>query len=142
MDEGFGESRRKTVMVVDDYDDVRSVTRQALEMFGYMVVEAASGEEAVELARLEMPDLILMDLTMPNLDGFATMQRIRRLIGLHDIPIIVLSAHESRELRADALAFGCSDFITKPVQLEVLRAAVKRQLDDDGGNDENETASP
>jgi CheY-like chemotaxis protein len=131
MEKAGGASRQKTVMVVDDYDGVRAITRQALEMFGYRVVEAAGGEEAIELARLEMPDLILMDLIMPNLDGFATMHRIRRLIGLRDVPIVVVSAHTSSEIRADALAFGCCDFITKPVDLEKLKAAVERHLDGD-----------
>jgi CheY-like chemotaxis protein len=126
-----GGSRQKTVMVVDDYDDMRQVTRQALEMFGYRVVEASGGEEAVELARLELPDLILMDLSMPNLDGFATIHLIRRQVGLRDVPFIIVSAHTSREIRADALAFGCRDFITKPINLEKLRAAVLRQLDPD-----------
>lgn len=134
MNECCGESRQKTILVVDDYDDVRTVTRRALETFGYRVVEAAGGEEGVELARLELPDLILMDLTMPKLDGFAAMQRIRRLIGLHKVPVIILSAHMSQELRADALAFGCSDFITKPVQLEILRASVERHLGTDNSS--------
>jgi CheY-like chemotaxis protein len=125
-------------MVVDDYDDVRAATKKALEMFGYRVVEAAGGEEAVELARLELPDLILMDLSMPNLDGFAAMQRIRRLAGLHDVPVIIVSAHTSHELRADALAFGCCDFLTKPVQLETLRVSVERHLGVD--DDASETA--
>lgn len=121
-------ARQKTVMVVDDYDGARKLTALALEMFGCRVIEAAGGEEAVELARLEMPDLILMDLSMPNLDGFATMHRMRRLIGLRDLPIIIVSAHTSPEIRADALAFGCCDFLTKPVELEKLRAAVVRYL--------------
>jgi CheY-like chemotaxis protein len=129
MDKSCGESRQKTIMVVDDYEDMRTATRRALETFGYRVVEAAGGEEAVELARRELPDLILMDLSMPNLDGFAAMQRIRRLIGLHNVPVILLSAHTSRELCEDALAFGCCDFITKPFQLEILRASVERHLE-------------
>jgi two-component system cell cycle response regulator DivK len=131
MDNSGGGSRQKTVMVVDDYDGMREITRQALEMFGYRVVEAAGGEEAIALARLEMPDLILMDLSMPKLDGFAAMHRIRRLIGLHNVPVIIVSAHTSPEIRADALAFGCCDFITKPVNLEQLKAAVLRQLNPD-----------
>lgn len=136
MNKCSGEARQKTIMVVDDYDDMRTVTRRAVEKFGYRVIEAASGEEAVELARRELPDLILMDLTMPKLDGFAAMQRIRRLIGLNKVPVVILSAHTSQELRADALAFGCSDFITKPIQLEILRAAVERHL---GPDDSSET---
>lgn len=118
----------KTVMVVDDYDDVRVVTRQALESFGYRVLEASSGAEAVELAQAESPDLILMDLSMPNMDGFATLHRLRKLLGLRDVPVIAFSAHTAREVRADALAAGCRDFITKPVHTEELKAAIERHL--------------
>ena len=123
-----GESVQKTVLVVDDYDEVRMVTRRALEVFGYRVLEAASGAEAVRVAQAESPDLILMDLSMPNMDGFATIHQLRRLLGLRDVPVIAVSAHTAREIREDALAAGCSDFITKPVPLERLKAAVERHL--------------
>jgi CheY-like chemotaxis protein len=130
MDTGGGSNRlrQQTIMVVDDNDGVRAVTRYALETFGFRVVEATDGEEAVKLAPLELPDLILMDLSMPALDGFAAMQRIHSLIGLHDVPVIIVSAHTSPKLRADALGFGCRDFITKPVQLETLKASVERYI--------------
>ena len=123
-----GVTGQKTVLVVDDYDDVRVITRRALESFGYRVVEASSGAEAVRVAQAESPDLILMDLSMPNMDGFATIHRLRRQLGLRDVPVIALSAHTAREVREDALAAGCRDFITKPVQLESLKAVVERHL--------------
>jgi CheY-like chemotaxis protein len=119
---------QKKVLVVDDYDEVRLVTRRALESFGYTVVEASNGAEAVKLAQTETPDLILMDLSMPHMDGFATMHRLRKMLGLRDVPVIALSAHTAREIRDDALAAGCRDFITKPVPLEKLRAALARFL--------------
>ena len=125
---GSGESVQKTVLVVDDYDEVRLVTRRALETFGYRVLEAASGAEAVRVAQSDSPDLILMDLSMPAMDGFATIHQLRRLLGLRDVPVIAVSAHTAREIREDALAAGCRDFITKPVPLERLRAAVERLL--------------
>ncbi|HEX8281819.1 MAG TPA: response regulator [Pyrinomonadaceae bacterium] len=121
-------SGQKTVLVVDDYDDMRDMTKRALEAFGYRVVEAANGAEAVRVAQTESPDLILMDLSMPNMDGFATIHRLRRLVGLRDVPIIALSAHTAREVREDALAAGCCEFITKPFHLERLRATVERNL--------------
>lgn len=125
---GAGVSGQKTVLVVDDYDDVRSVTRQALESFGYRVVEASSGAEAVKVAQTHSLDLILMDLSMPNMDGFATIHQLRRLLGLRDVPVIAVSAHTAREIRDDAIAAGCRDFITKPVQLEKLKSAIERNL--------------
>jgi two-component system, cell cycle response regulator DivK len=120
--------RRKTIMVVDDYEDMRRATRLVLETLGHRVVEAASGEEAVELAQTELPDLIIMDLSMPHLDGFAAIHRIRRLLGLRDVAVIAFSAHTAREVREDALAAGCREFLPKPVDLEVLKAAVERCL--------------
>lgn len=123
-----GVSAQKTILVVDDYDDVRVITKRAIESFGYRVVEAASGAEAVRVAQAESPDLILMDLSMPNMDGFATIHRLRRLLGLRDVPVIALSAHTAPEVREDALAAGCREFITKPVLLERLKAAVERHL--------------
>lgn len=125
---GGGVQARKTVLVVDDYDDVRTITKKALESFGYRVVEAASGAEAVSVAQAEAPDLILMDLSMPNMDGFATIHKLRRLLGVRDIPVIALSAHTAKEVREDALAAGCLEFITKPLHLEMLKSAVERHL--------------
>ena len=125
---GSGESGQKTVLVVDDYDELRSVTRQALELFGYRVLEAADGMEAVTVAQADSPDLILLDLSMPAMDGFATIYQLRRLLGLRDVPVIAVSAHTAREIREDALAAGCRDFITKPVPIEKLKSAVERQL--------------
>jgi|SRR5215204_4911 len=123
-----GVNGRKIVLVVDDYDDVRAMTKKAVESFGYRVVEAASGAEAVRVAQAESPDLILMDLSMPNMDGFATIHQLRKLLGLRDVPIIAVSAHTAREVREDALAAGCRDFITKPVYLEKLKSAIERHL--------------
>jgi CheY-like chemotaxis protein len=123
-----GEYEQKTVLVVDDYDEIRLVTKQALESFGYRVLEAASGAEAVRVAQSDSPDLILMDLSMPAMDGFATIHQLRRLLGLRDVPVIAVSAHTAREIREDAFAAGCRDFITKPVRIEKLRAAVERHL--------------
>lgn len=125
---GGGVQVRKTVLVVDDYDDVRAITKKALESFGYRVIEAGSGAEAVRVAQAESPDLILMDLSMPNMDGFATIHKLRRLLGLRDTPVIALSAHTAREVREDALAAGCREFVTKPLHLEELRSVVARHL--------------
>jgi CheY-like chemotaxis protein len=125
---GGGVQAQRTVLVVDDYDDVRAITKKALESLGYRVIEAASGAEAVRVAQADSPDRILMDLSMPNMDGFATIHKLRRLLGLRDVPVIALSAHTAREVREDALAAGCSEFITKPVLLDRLTAAVERHL--------------
>lgn len=123
-----GGERQKTIMVVDDYDAMRQATLLALKKLGHRVVEASSGEEAVEVAQAELPDLIIMDLSMPQLDGFGAIHRIRRLLGLRDVSVIAFSAHTAEEVREDALAAGCREFLPKPVDLEVLQAAVARCL--------------
>ncbi len=130
MDKRDG-GQSKTIMVVDDYDEVRAITKQVLEKAGYRVLEATNGEEAIEMARLQIPDLILMDLSMPQLDGFTAIHRIRRLVGLGDVPIIAFSAHAASEVRDDALAAGCCDFILKPTDIDKLIAVVERQLTQD-----------
>ncbi|MDT5272632.1 MAG: two-component system, cell cycle response regulator DivK [Acidobacteriota bacterium] len=125
---GRGASEQKTVLVVDDYDEIRFLTRQALESFGYRVLEASSGAEAVQVAQADSPDLILLDLSMPAMDGFATIHQLRRLLGMRDVPVIAFSAHTAREIREDALAAGCREFITKPVHIEKLKSVVERHL--------------
>jgi CheY-like chemotaxis protein len=125
---GRGASEQKTVLVVDDYEEIRVITRQALESFGYRVVEASNGVEAVKVAQAESPDLILMDLSMPAMDGFATIHQLRKLLGLRDVPVIAVSAHAAPEIRKDALALGCRDFITKPVHIDLLKSAVELHL--------------
>ena len=127
----MGGERLKTIMVVDDYEDMRRATGLALKTLGHRVVEASSGEEAVEVAQAELPDLIIMDLSMPRLDGFAAIHRIRRLLGLRDVAVIAFSAHTAPEVRDDAFAAGCREFLPKPVDLEVLKAAVERCLNCD-----------
>ncbi len=128
-------ARQKTILVVDDLEDVRALIREALERYGHRVVEAADGAEAVALAQSVLPDLILMDLSMPTLDGFAAVHRIRRLFGLGDVPIIALSAHAAQEVREDALAAGFCDYLVKPVDIAWLAAAVARHMRPDGHGD-------
>jgi len=125
---GEVKARQKTILVVDDLEDVRTLIRKALETYGHRVFDAADGLEAVALAQSVLPDLILMDLSMPTLDGFAAAHRIRRLFGLGRVPIIALSAHTAQEVRADALAAGFCDYLVKPVDIAWLAEAVARHM--------------
>src|SRR5918997_6145414 len=104
-----------TVLVVEDFEDNRFMMRRLLEMSGYRVVEAVNGEQAVEVARRERPGLILMDLSLPLLDGLAATRRIRQHEDLRDVPIVAVSAHDTADFHADALAAGCNDYVTKPI---------------------------
>ena len=124
------EGRAVTVMVVEDFEDNRFMMRRLLEMSGYRVVEAVNGQEAVEVAARERPDLILMDLSLPLLDGLAATRRIREQPALRAVPIVAVSAHDTADFHADALAAGCNEYVTKPIdfdQLEsLLSSLVKR----------------
>ena len=125
---GFNGSTQPTVMVVEDFEDNRFMMRRLLEMSGYRVLEAVNGEEAVELAHRERPGLILMDLSLPQLDGLAATRRIRQYPELRDVPIVAVSAHDTADFHADALAAGCNDYVTKPIDFDQLEALLIRLL--------------
>jgi two-component system, cell cycle response regulator DivK len=122
-----------TVMVVEDFEDNRFMMRRLLEMSGYRVLEAVNGEEAVELAHRERPQLILMDLSLPQLDGLAATRRIRQYPDMKDVPIVAVSAHDTADFHADALAAGCNDYVTKPIDFDQLEALLSRLLPKNSG---------
>lgn len=103
------------ILVVDDAEDIRSMLRFVLDSRGFRVVEAANGQQAVELARRECPSLILMDLSMPVLDGFGAVRCLREIEELCDIPVVAISAHNTSDHRAKAFAVGFNDYLTKPL---------------------------
>ena len=115
-----------TVMVVEDFEDNRFMMRRLLEMSGYRVVEAINGQEAVETARRELPDLILMDLSLPLLDGLAATRRIREQKELSKVPIIAVSAHDTADFHAEAIAAGCNEYVTKPIDFDQLEELLNR----------------
>ena len=120
--------RNQVVMIVEDFEDNRFMMRRLLEMSGYDVLEAINGEEAVEIAQREHPSLILMDLSLPLLDGLAATRRIRQREELRDVPIIAVSAHDTADFHADALAAGCNDYVTKPIDFDQLETLLSRLL--------------
>lgn len=124
----MGSNSHRTVMVVEDFEDNRFMMRRLLEMSGYRVLEAINGEEAVKLAEQEQPDLILMDLSLPLLDGLAATRRIRAHEGLRQVPIIAVSAHDTADFHADALAAGCNDYVTKPIDFDKLESLLSDLL--------------
>jgi CheY-like chemotaxis protein len=121
----------KTVLVVEDFEDNRFMMRRLLEMGGYHVIEAINGQEAVTVAESERPHLILMDLSLPQIDGLAATRQIRQLDGMADTPIVAISAHDTSDFRADALAAGCNEYLTKPVDFDRLESLLKELLPED-----------
>ena len=118
----------QTILVVEDFEDNRFMMRRLLEMSGYRVVEAVNGEQAVEAAERERPDLILMDLSLPKLDGLAATRRIREQNGAARVPIVAVSAHDTTDFHADALAAGCDEYVTKPIDFDQLEELLTRLL--------------
>lgn len=109
-----------TIMVVDDDDDIRQMMRVLLEEDGYSVLEAENGQQAIEIAQSASPDLILMDLSMPVLDGLAATRRMREIDRVSDVPIIAITAHDSPEHRTNASAAGINEYLTKPIDFVKL----------------------
>ena len=114
------------VLVVEDFEDNRFMMRRLLEMSGYRVVEAVNGNQAVEAAASEQPDIILMDLSLPQLDGLAATRRIREQQGSRRVPIVAVSAHDSADFHAEALAAGCNEYVTKPIDFDQLVELLNR----------------
>jgi two-component system, cell cycle response regulator DivK len=116
----------KLFLVVEDFEDSRFMMRRLLEMAGYNVVEASDGEQAVQMAVEARPALILMDLSLPKLDGLSATRQIRQKKGLKKIPIVAVSAHDSPESRTEALDAGCNEYVTKPIDFDHLHSLLRR----------------
>ena len=119
---------KRLFLVVEDFEDSRFMLRQLLELAGYRVVEATDGEEAIKLAVAEHPELILMDLSLPKLDGLTATRRIRQQDGLAQVPIVAVSAHDSIGTRREALAAGCDEYVTKPIDFDQLSTLLNKLL--------------
>jgi|ERR1700752_167733 len=109
------------VLLVEDVEDTRLFMRLALEQHGFIVFEAPDGQSAVEVASRELPDVILMDLTLPIMDGFSAAKLIREHQQLKDIPIIAVTAHQEIDFRQDAQHSGFNAYVTKPIDVNWLK---------------------
>ena len=112
------------VLVVEDFEDTRLFLRLALEDHGFIVFEAENGQKAVENADRDKPDVILMDLTMPLMDGFAAAKLIRQNKNLKHVPIIAITAHQETDFRSDAKASGFDAYVTKPIDVQWLKELI------------------
>lgn len=117
-----------TVLLVEDTEDNRQMMGRLLEMSGFRVVEATNGQEAVEAAARENPKIILMDLSLPFIDGLAATRRIRSLPGLNKVPIVAVSAHDTADFHQEALAAGCDAYLTKPIDFSELEEVMRRVM--------------
>jgi CheY-like chemotaxis protein len=117
------------ILVVDDDFNSRRLMRRVLEFNAFTIYESANGEEALVVARQLQPNLILMDLIMPRLDGWETIRQLRVTPLLENTPIIVISANVLKADKDRAFDVGCNEFLAKPYDIEVLLEQVKKWLD-------------
>ena len=124
----YASRQQPLVLVTDDHEDTRLLFRTLLGMRGYAVIEAADGEEAVQLAESASPDLILMDGTLPRLDGLSATRLIRKLGKGRKTPIVFVCGRAEPNFRAIALDAGCDEFLVKPLDFELLGAILDKHL--------------
>ena len=121
----------KTVLIVDDEPDILILLRLALEAAGYSTVEASDGEEALEVIRSEHPDVVLLDVMMPGMDGWATLEHLR---------VIMVTARTASRDRDRAIAMGADDFVTKPFEPAELVERMRQVLRDEASDSSARTA--
>jgi CheY-like chemotaxis protein len=114
-----------TILVVDDFDDTRLLLRTWLQRKGFRVEEAEDGNEAVAAAERLHPDLIIMDVEMPELDGLAATRKIRQLANLETVPIVAVSAYGADQYRDHALAAGCNEYVSTPFEPDELEKLIR-----------------
>ena len=117
-----------TILVIEDYTDSRTLLSSLLRAKGYKVVEARDGKEGVLQANRITPDLILMDLAMPEMDGVEAARQLRQRNTLSRTPIFAISAYATADVKRDAIAAGCAEVFAKPLDIESLLKRIKVTL--------------
>jgi len=116
------------ILVIEDHEDNRRIVRDLLTSAGYTLIEAAAGDEGVALAERERPDLILMDIQLPGLDGYEATRRIKANPDLAKIPIIVVTSYALSGDEAKAMAAGANGYVSKPFSPRALLAKIREHL--------------
>lgn len=118
----------KRILIVEDNESNLYLTRFILEKNGYQVIEARAGIQGVELAMKEKPDLVLMDIQLPDVNGLEAVRRIRTSKAVHEIPIVALTSYAMTGDREKALAAGCTGYIEKPINPDIFMAEIEKFL--------------
>jgi two-component system cell cycle response regulator DivK len=121
-------SHNATILYVEDNVDNRTLVRRVLTAEGYSIIEAVNATQALEILRNTKPSLILMDINMPDIDGYTLTAQIKDTPGLELIPIIALTANVMRGDRERSLEAGCDGYIQKPIDIDALSEQVERFL--------------
>ena len=123
----------RRILVVEDQEDNRTILRDLLTHAGFTVLEAVTGEEGVRAAEAHRPDLILMDIQLPVVDGYEATRRIKARPELRAIPVVAVTSYALSGDEAEARAAGCDGYVTKPFSPRQLLATVRGYLPDDDG---------
>jgi two-component system cell cycle response regulator DivK len=124
----------KKILIVDDNEDSRELIVKVLGQFGYLLIEAVDGEEALAKAFSEKPDLILMDRSLPKINGLEVTRRLKKEREFKSIPIVAITAHAMRGDREKALEAGCEGYIAKPINVRTLPAQIQYYLEGHSGS--------
>ena len=119
---------KATILYVEDNPDNRLLVRRVLTAEDFLVLEAGNAVEALAIIEKQRPELILMDISMPEVDGYALTMRIKTLPGFHSIPIIALTANVMRGDREKSLEAGCDGYIQKPIDIDTIGSNLERYL--------------
>ncbi len=120
----------KSILVIEDDEDIRGFAARVLEMEGYVVLQAADGEEGLGLARQGLPSLVLLDLRLPDCDGWLVLSQLRSDARLSAVPVVMFTASAAESQRSHALAWGVAEYLVKPLSAEGLTNAVGAVLRD------------
>jgi two-component system cell cycle response regulator DivK len=120
--------KKKRILVVEDHEDNRRILRDMLTNAGYEVIEAENGEEALRAASAHYPDLILMDIQLPVIDGYESTRRLKADPEVRAIPVIVITSYALSGDEAKARAAGCDDYVTKPYSPRQVLAKIQTYL--------------
>lgn len=118
----------ETILYIEDNRDNRILIRRILAVEGYVIQEAENATEALEKLNTLRPDLILMDINMPDMDGYTLTAKIRSMAGFDEVPIIALTANVMRGDRERSLEAGCDGYIQKPIDIDILPQQIERYL--------------
>ncbi len=117
-----------TILYIEDNIDNRTLVRRVLQIEGYRVMEAESGFKAFEILRSEIPDLVLMDINLPDMDGYEITTRLKQMPSLARVPVIAMTANVMKGDREKTLAAGCDGYLSKPIDIDTLPGQIARFL--------------
>jgi CheY-like chemotaxis protein len=123
--QNYAAAALRTILLVEDFDDTRLMMKLWLVKNGYRVLEAETGQEAIKVAQRERPDLIIMDVMMPGMNGLDATQRIREDQALRRTPIVAVSAYGANEYRSIAIEAGCNEYVSTPFEPSALAELIK-----------------